>query len=433
MDATELLKRYAAGERSFPFANLNNADLSGANLSNADLSGANLSNADLSGANLSNADLSGANFGHAYLATANLSHANLSDAKLIYVKLQDANLSYANLIGANLSFADLSRTNLCFVNAPQTVRGFYRIIRAAKQAIYKLKKLSYIKESNDFLEEINLDDYTDFTGANLTNANLYGAFLTNANFSGANLSNICLIEADLTGADLKGNNLHRANLANAKLIKADLRGADLSDSNLAGADLTDAQLEGANIQRTILVKKAGFTENINVFAKNTQNLLTFITEDNEEQAKTSLILPFIKLLGYNIHDPEVVKAESKADYAKKRRAGKYKRVDYEIFIGSDPVMLIETKAVKQVLDDKDGQLANYFSAKIRDGGKVKIAIITNGVTYKFFSDFDKPNVMDNHPFYSFDVLRYEPKDVELIQLFCSHKFNLDIIKSRFTK
>ncbi|MBD1888467.1 pentapeptide repeat-containing protein [Coleofasciculus sp. FACHB-SPT9] len=411
MDATELLKRYAAGERSFPFANLSNADLSGANLSNA--------------------DLSGADFGHAYLATANLSHANLSDAKLIYVKLQDANLSYANLIGANLSFAYLSRTNLCFVNAPhpQTVPDFYRIVRAAKQAIYKLKKLSYIKESNDFLEEINLNDYTDFTRANLTNANLYGAFLTNANFSGANLSNICLIEADLTGADLKGNNLHRANLANEKLIKADLRGADLSDSNLAGADLTDAQLEGANIQRTILVKKASFTENINVFAKNTQNLLTFIPEDNEEQAKTSLILPFIKLLGYNIHDPEVVKAESKADYAKKRRAGKYKRVDYKIFIRSDPVMLIETKAVNQVLDDKDGQLANYFSAKIRDGGKVKIPIITNGVTYKFFSDFDKPNVMDHHPFYIFEALKYESKDVELIQLFCSHKFNLDVIKS----
>jgi hypothetical protein len=149
-----------------------------------------------------------------------------------------------------------------------------------------------------------------------------------------------------------------------------------------------------------------------------------------------LILPFIKLLGYNIHNPKVVKAESKADYAKKRRAGKYKRVDYEIFIRSDPVMLIETKAFKalnQVLNDEDGQLANYFSAKIRDGGKVKIAIITNGVDYKFFSDFNKPNVMDHHPFYIFNVLKYEPKDVEIIQLFCAHKFNLDVIKSSFRK
>src|SRR5262249_4559887 len=60
--ASELLKRYFDGEKSFQEANLVEADLSGATLERANLSKANLSRANLRGAVLSEANLEGADF-----------------------------------------------------------------------------------------------------------------------------------------------------------------------------------------------------------------------------------------------------------------------------------------------------------------------------------------------------------------------------------
>jgi len=106
----------------FSFADLRGADLRGAllsfadlsrtNLSFADLRGANLSDADLRGANLSDADLRGANLSDADLSRAHLNAANLSNADLSDADLSGANLNAANLSDADLSRADLSRANL---------------------------------------------------------------------------------------------------------------------------------------------------------------------------------------------------------------------------------------------------------------------------------------------------------------------------------
>jgi uncharacterized protein YjbI with pentapeptide repeats len=60
MEADDLLRRYAAGERDFTEADLSWEDLSGANLSQIILGNANLNETNLSKTNLSNADLMGA-------------------------------------------------------------------------------------------------------------------------------------------------------------------------------------------------------------------------------------------------------------------------------------------------------------------------------------------------------------------------------------
>ena len=83
---SDLLRRYAAGERDFiraalRGATLYGADLYGANLYGADLYGANLSSADLYGADLSSADLSSADLSGADLRRAVLSGATLSGTK----------------------------------------------------------------------------------------------------------------------------------------------------------------------------------------------------------------------------------------------------------------------------------------------------------------------------------------------------------------
>lgn len=108
--ASELLQRYAAGDREFEEVRLSGADLQGAilhgiDLSEAILSDANLSRADLRGADLSWADLSGANLEGADLRGAILTRADLSLANLNRANLRKSDLSLANLTGTQLSQA----------------------------------------------------------------------------------------------------------------------------------------------------------------------------------------------------------------------------------------------------------------------------------------------------------------------------------------
>lgn len=95
MDAEELIKLYAVGQRDFSDVGLCSLDLSDINLA-----GANLNGARLVGTNLSNANLASTNLSYAYLAGANLSNANLSNANLTSAILAGANLENANFRGA---------------------------------------------------------------------------------------------------------------------------------------------------------------------------------------------------------------------------------------------------------------------------------------------------------------------------------------------
>jgi len=89
-------------------------------------------------------------------------------------------------------------------------------------------------------------------GANLSDVNLRGAYLRDANLSDANLYNAYLCNVNLRGANLRGANLNGANLSDANLRSANLsdvnlRCANLCNVNLSDADLRDAYLRGANL------------------------------------------------------------------------------------------------------------------------------------------------------------------------------------------
>ena len=83
-----------------------------------------------------------------------------------------------------------------------------------------------------------------------------GANLKDADLSGADLSERILQAADLSGADLSG-----ADLTGAYLFRAKLPGADLTGANLVWTDLSGADLLGANLDNVI---GADFTGAINI-------------------------------------------------------------------------------------------------------------------------------------------------------------------------
>ena len=90
---------------------------------------------------------------------------------------------------------------------------------------------------------------TDLSGVYLWNANLIYANLSGANLSNAGLWNANLTSADLSNADLSGADLSNANLSGANLSDANLINTDLRGTNLWDADLSDANLK--NIKTSI--------------------------------------------------------------------------------------------------------------------------------------------------------------------------------------
>ena len=107
----------------------------------------------------------------------------------------------------------------------------------------------------------------------------------------------------------------------------------------------------------------------------------------EEAAKTALVMPFLQALGYDVFNPAEVVPEFTSDVGTK----KGEKVDYAICIDGNVSMLIECKPINQELSLKHAsQLYRYFSVT-----DAKFAILTNGATYRFYSDLNASNKMDD--------------------------------------
>ena len=98
----------------------------------------------------------------------------------------------------------------------------------------------------------------------------------------------------------------------------------------------------------------------------------------EETTKISLILPFFRCLGYDVENPCEVKAEYACDVGVKTS----EKVDLAILIDDEVKMLVECKSAKTKLNSNHlNQLFRYYSVS-----DARIAILTNGVEYRFFTD-----------------------------------------------
>lgn len=137
---------------------------------------------------------------------------------------------------------------------------------------------------------------------------------------------------------------------------------------------------------------------------------------NEEATKTALVLPFITALGYNVFDPTEVVPEFTADVGVK----KGEKVDYAIVINGKPVMLFECKHVRTNLDDVHAsQLFRYFTVT-----EARIGVLTNGIVYRFFSDLEEPNKMDQRPFLEFDLLNLKEEHIAELKKLTKDAFDL---------
>lgn len=137
----------------------------------------------------------------------------------------------------------------------------------------------------------------------------------------------------------------------------------------------------------------------------------------EEATKNAFIMPFMQSLGYDVFNPLEVVPEFTCDIGTK----KGEKIDYAILKDNLPTILIECKNWTQNLDLHDNQLLRYFNVS-----NAKFGILTNGITYKFYTDLVKDNVMDEVPFLEIDITNIKDNQIEELKKF--HKSYFDIAK-----
>ena len=123
----------------------------------------------------------------------------------------------------------------------------------------------------------------------------------------------------------------------------------------------------------------------------------------EEATKTSMIMPFFQLLGYDVFNPLEFVPEYTADVGIKKK----EKVDYAIMFDYKPLIFIECKSCNETLDKHSSQLIRYFNSTV----DAKFGILTNGIIYNFYTDLDAPNVMDQKPFLTIDLLNLKDRDI----------------------
>lgn len=137
--------------------------------------------------------------------------------------------------------------------------------------------------------------------------------------------------------------------------------------------------------------------------------------NTEEATKNAFIMPFIRELGYDVFNPFEVTPEFVADIGIKQG----EKIDYAIMREGEPIILIECKWHGAPLNlNNASQLFRYFHTT-----KAKFAVLTNGIEYRFYTDLEQPNKMDEKPFLSFDITDMKDNVVDELKKF--HKAYYD--------
>src|SRR5690606_27643334 len=141
----------------------------------------------------------------------------------------------------------------------------------------------------------------------------------------------------------------------------------------------------------------------------------------EEATKNAVVMPFLRVLGFDVFDPTQVIPEYVADIGLK----KGEKIDYAVKIGDKIEYLVEAKSVSTSLQGAQySQLFRYFHTLDAD-----IAILTNGLNFWFFTDLEAPNKMDQKPFFKFDLLSYDENDIKELEKFQKDQFNIENIRA----
>ena len=93
-----------------------------------------------------------------------------------------------------------------------------------------------------------------------------------------------------------------------------------------------------------------------------------------------------------------------------------------------PILLFETKGIKENIDKHIEQTKKFFSVE----NSIKVAVLSNMVDMYFFSDFETTGVMDDIPFYRIHFPSYTDQDIDFLEQFRREYF-LDHFQEIYAK
>ena len=140
--------------------------------------------------------------------------------------------------------------------------------------------------------------------------------------------------------------------------------------------------------------------------------------NTEEATKNAFIMPFLQILGYDVFNPTEVIPEYVADIGTK----KGEKVDYVIKKDGQIVIIIECKHWKENINAHNSQLHRYYHVT-----DARFGVITNGIVYDFFTDLEKPNIMDNNPFLTVNLANLKDSTIKELVKFTKATFSIDNI------
>lgn len=160
-----------------------------------------------------------------------------------------------------------------------------------------------------------------------------------------------------------------------------------------------------------------FAEDVKVRSERFARRVADHNIETEEATKTSFVLPFIQMLGYNPFELDDVVPEFTADIGTK----KGEKVDYALMHDGSPSILVECKKVGSTFGEAElSQLMRYFTVT-----DARFGILTDGLVYQFYSDLEEQNLMDVRPFFTFKMLDFMDQDVDTLKTFTKDEFELE--------
>ena len=155
-------------------------------------------------------------------------------------------------------------------------------------------------------------------------------------------------------------------------------------------------------------------EQLEALAEKLDNISS--TLQTEEAAKTALVLPFLRALGFDVFDPQEVTPEYTVDVGVKRG----EKVDYAVLQDGEPIILLECKPLGSKLERYGSQLFRYYSAST-----ARIGVLTDGQHYLLYADLVRPNILDDDPFLRIDLRQLSGTPKEHLELLTKDGFDSD--------
>lgn len=149
--------------------------------------------------------------------------------------------------------------------------------------------------------------------------------------------------------------------------------------------------------------------------------------ENFSESNTELyfIHPFLKSLGYDTSNPELVHSQ----YLAVPDDIKTGKVDLALLQDGNPIIFVEGKKLNEPLDHHFHQIRRYFAGCRR----VDFVILTNGNEYRFYTDLDHKNMLDKEPFLKFKLKEVDEDLVVQLTQFTSQNYDSKKLRDQARK